>query len=229
MNFCAKHSLHLIADEIFALSTFEAYLPSPADVSFTSALSCSSNLDISQIHVMYGLSKDFAASGLRIGCVASHNTNLHASLRATARYSWPSVLSDAMAATILEDTAWVDSFLAKSRRAVAEAYQLTISELRKNDISCSRSSAAVFVWVDFSPLLPLLKPEGESDNVDIFETEMLLGKRFIDGGVFLEPAGQYHGSRPGWFRFVYTCERRELLEALRRIIKVCNEIRLVKL
>ena len=157
---------------------------------------------------MYGLSKDFAASGLRIGCVASHNTSLHAALRAMARYSWPSVLSDAMAATILEDTTWTDNFLSNSRKLIAEAYQLTVYELGKNNINCSKSSAAVFVWVDFSPLLPLLKPESESGTIDMFEREMMLGKKFLDGGVFLEPASQYQGNRPGWFRFVYTCERK---------------------
>lgn len=221
MNFCAKHSLHLISDEIFALSTFEEYLPSSLDVPFTSTLSCSSNLDVSQIHVMYGLSKDFAAGGLRIGCVASHNTLVHDSVRAIARYSWPSVLSCAMAATILEDTVWGES--AESRRRVAEAYLLTVSELRRN-AECSNSSAAVFVWADFSPLLRLLRA-GDASSSDMFGREKLLGKRFIDEGVFLEPAGHYHGSRPGWFRLVYTCERTELLEALRRIIEVCNQIR----
>jgi hypothetical protein len=55
---------------------------------------------------------------------------------------------------------------------------------------------------------------------------MQLGTMFIDNSVFLEPASQYKGSKPGWFRFVHTCERNELLEALRRIAKVCNDIRL---
>jgi 1-aminocyclopropane-1-carboxylate synthase len=225
MNLCAKYSLHLISDEIFALSTFEAQLPS-SGVPFTSVLSCPSDLDPSNIHSMYGLSKDFAASGLRIGCVASHNADLHVSLRAIARYSWPSVVSDAMGATILEDTAWVDKFLARSHEAVAESYLLTFNELQNIGINCAKSSAAVFVWVDFSPLLPLLKSGGENNAEDMFAREMQLGTMFIDNSVFLEPASQYKGSKPGWFRFVHTCERNELLEALRRIAKVCNDIRL---
>lgn len=225
MNLCAKYSLHLISDEIFALSTFEMHLQSPG-VPFTSVLSCPSELDTSRIHAMYGLSKDFAASGLRIGCVASHNAELHFSLRAIARYSWPSVVSDAMGATILEDTAWVDKFLAKSHQAVAESYLLTVKELKKIGINCAESSAAVFIWVDFSPLLPFLKSGGENNSEDMFVKEMRLGTMFIDNGVFLEPASQYRGSKAGWFRFVHTCERKELLEALRRIAKVCNDIRL---
>ena len=59
MLFCAKHDLHLISDEIYALSVFEVD-GSPERTGFTSILSLDPDeggLGTQRIHVMYGMSK----------------------------------------------------------------------------------------------------------------------------------------------------------------------------
>lgn len=68
VKFCEKHDIHLISDEVFALSEFE----SPdltAGPKFTSILSVDPKLlgaDPNRIHFIWSLSKDFAASGIRL-------------------------------------------------------------------------------------------------------------------------------------------------------------------
>lgn len=76
-QFCARHQLHYLSDEIYALSVF--YNPSyPHATKFHSVLS----LDLSDIispksiHVLYGAAKDFCANGLRLGSFHTRNSAL---------------------------------------------------------------------------------------------------------------------------------------------------------
>jgi aspartate/methionine/tyrosine aminotransferase len=66
--FCEKHDIHLVSDEVFALSEFEC--PDLVDApGFTSVLSIDMEAlgaDEKRVHVIWSLSKDFAASGVRL-------------------------------------------------------------------------------------------------------------------------------------------------------------------
>jgi 1-aminocyclopropane-1-carboxylate synthase len=69
---CEKYNLHLVSDEIYALSQFRHPDVDPASVvPFTSILSIDilkeANCNPARVHVLYGMSKDFGANGLRIG------------------------------------------------------------------------------------------------------------------------------------------------------------------
>jgi 1-aminocyclopropane-1-carboxylate synthase len=56
MRFCSKHSIHLISDEIYALSVYHTDNIHP---SFTSVLSIdpSGIIDRNFVHVLYGMAK----------------------------------------------------------------------------------------------------------------------------------------------------------------------------
>lgn len=68
LEFCHRHKIHLISDEVFALSVFAN--PDLNDSStFVSALSLhpkSMNCDPDLVHVVWSMSKDLAATGLRL-------------------------------------------------------------------------------------------------------------------------------------------------------------------
>jgi 1-aminocyclopropane-1-carboxylate synthase len=84
-HFAEKHDLHLISDEIYALSQFNDleldYHGSDAGTGhkvvttpFTSALSLDPHAlgcDPARIHVLYGLSKDWGANGVRAAALVS--------------------------------------------------------------------------------------------------------------------------------------------------------------
>ena len=57
LHFCSKHSIHLISDEIYALTVFDS--GEPTATPFTSVLSIDFDgiIDPNLVHVMYGLSK----------------------------------------------------------------------------------------------------------------------------------------------------------------------------
>lgn len=67
-KFCQSRGIHLISDEVFALSSFKS--PDLPDVpDFTSVLSLdpkSLGCDPERIHVIWSMSKDLAASGIRL-------------------------------------------------------------------------------------------------------------------------------------------------------------------
>lgn len=79
--FCGENDLHLISDEIYALSVFDNP-ETPAAVPFRSVLSLDLDklIDPRFLHVLYGASKDFCANGLRMGFVCTRNEGIMGSM-----------------------------------------------------------------------------------------------------------------------------------------------------
>ncbi|KAL6355520.1 hypothetical protein LRP88_11115 [Fusarium phalaenopsidis] len=92
-------------------------------------------IDPRQVHILHGMSKDYAAAGLRLGCVITQNKEFSKAARAICRFSSPSQLSMDLAAKFLEDEAFVDQFLEKN--------------------------AGLFVWLDLSRHLVLEEVNGD--------------------------------------------------------------------
>ncbi|RXN37360.1 1-aminocyclopropane-1-carboxylate synthase 1 [Labeo rohita] len=70
LQFAKMHELHVIVDEIYMLSVFNE------TDTFRSVLSLDGLPDPQRTHVMWGFSKDFAMSGMRVGMVYSANREL---------------------------------------------------------------------------------------------------------------------------------------------------------
>ncbi|KAF2690699.1 PLP-dependent transferase [Lentithecium fluviatile CBS 122367] len=106
MRFYNKHSIHLISNEVYALSV---YYVDDTYLEFNSVLSTNPSglIDPSSVH-------DLAAAGLRLGCLISRNVDLIKAARSLARFHCASPLSDAVAALILEDKRFYASFLKRS-------------------------------------------------------------------------------------------------------------------
>ena len=74
MQFCAKHNLHYISDEIYGLSVLpESEEEEDAGPPFISALAVANDelIPRSHVHVLWSLSKDLAASGIRLVSLCS--------------------------------------------------------------------------------------------------------------------------------------------------------------
>jgi aspartate/methionine/tyrosine aminotransferase len=68
LQFCERHDLHLISDEVYALSIFDS-ADSKGLPPFVSALSLEpASLDCAphRVHVIWSISKDFGSSGIRL-------------------------------------------------------------------------------------------------------------------------------------------------------------------
>ena len=85
IQWAADRDMHVVVDEIYASSIYD-----PANAySFDSAWDIAAKLKKEQqhlVHVVYGLSKDFGVSGVRVGCIASRNTDLLRAFRDNLGY-----------------------------------------------------------------------------------------------------------------------------------------------
>ncbi|EGY23402.1 ACC synthase [Verticillium dahliae VdLs.17] len=210
MKLCQKYHIHLVSDEIYALSVW-----GPGE-QFYSCLSIDTKdvIDPSLIHVVWGASKDFGANGLRIGAVISqHNRELHTAIAFSSIHSSAASLAEASVANILEDTAWVDAYITDNRLKLAEHFVLVASWADNHQVSVEPgSNAAFFVWVDIGTPFRASHPEMTAD-----EAATALGKALWDQKVLLAAGEQFGAEKPGWFRVVYSLDRRDLDEGLRRI------------
>lgn len=210
MQFCQKHRLHLLSDEIYACSVFDS---GEAAVPFTSILSIdpSGLIDPDLLHVTYGLSKDFGAAGLRVGAIITRSKPVLRAIAAAMRFHNPSGASIAIGSAMLENREWCRAFIGGSRAKLAQAYQHVTKGLRDIGIRyLPGSNAGFFVWIDLSPHLTS-ELGGERSR------EFALAKKLKKEGVFLHPCEE-HSIHPGWFRLVYSQDARIITEGLERCV-----------
>ncbi|KAJ0166684.1 1-aminocyclopropane-1-carboxylate synthase-like protein 1 [Colletotrichum tanaceti] len=228
MRFCQSHRIHLISDEIYGLSVFSTSSSSSSSSeplpTFTSVLSIDPEgiIDPDLVHVEYGLAKDFAASGMRLGVLVSRNRALHDAFSSVVRFHSPAGPSVAIAAAMLEDREWHDGFVSGSREKLAAAYEFATKGLEDLGVRYVRANAGFFVYVDLSPWLPPPpppplppSPPREERYATDQEREFALAEKILEAGVFLHPCEE-HCLAPGWFRVVYTQSQDIIGEGLKR-------------
>ncbi|KAF2116230.1 pyridoxal phosphate-dependent transferase [Lophiotrema nucula] len=218
MKFCNKHKIHLIADEIYAMCVYE--IPEPDAVPFTSVLSFdySQYIDSNYLHHVYGMSKDFACGGLRIGTLWTKNKDLSRAISAISQFHYTGQLDDRVACLILEDEIWLDNFLKTSRERLATSNKLAKQLLNEASIKyASGSNAGLFLWIN---LRPWLKGEGSDDE---WVREEKLMKKLLGNNVFITPGKGQASETAGHFRLVFSREEACLREGIKRIVKTLEE------
>ncbi|KAI4225501.1 MAG: hypothetical protein L6R36_003850 [Xanthoria steineri] len=156
MRFCQRYRLHLISDEVYAMSIYKT--PSNASaVPFTSVLAIDTTnlIDANLVHILYGMSKDFSSNGLRGGILLSqHNPPLLSSLKSIAIFSWPASTTENYWTALLTDRPFLDSYFAENRRRLAAGYARLTSFFTAHGIGwVEGSNAGFFLWADFRGLL----------------------------------------------------------------------------
>ena len=143
---------HIVSDEIYALSVYDEdkTFTSVAQIRRDNAGSDETN-DLylgNNTHILWGASKDFCASGLRMGVLFSHNSALLSALSNVGYFSAAcNSMQDAFAVA-LSDVPWVDFFVAENHRRLREARDLVCYFLDKAGVPYIRPSAGLFIWMD---------------------------------------------------------------------------------
>ncbi|KAE8451489.1 hypothetical protein EG329_003562 [Mollisiaceae sp. DMI_Dod_QoI] len=216
MRFCQENEIHMISDEVYALSVYDTGYEGPK---FTSALSIDPNslIDKDRLHVLYGMSKDFGSAGLRLGSLITQNMALKKAIAANVRFHNPSGMSIAVGTKILEDRKFVASFIEHARERLRASRAYATQVLDKAGIKYKPGNAGFFLYIDLGPYLPALTKTGASDERD---REFALAQKLLDGGVGLHPCEEHNGTA-GHFRLVFSSfDRDTLAEGLRRLILV---------
>ncbi|KAF1985813.1 hypothetical protein K402DRAFT_404935 [Aulographum hederae CBS 113979] len=210
VRLAVKYNIHLISDEIYALSVFREV---ERQKRFTSVLEVDLEAEGAEglVHVLYGFSKWYSTS-LRLGCLITRNTDVASAIWPQCRFPSPSEFSSEIGTQILEDRDFVKEFLTKSRAELAAGYQRASRHLDRMDIPYYRDGVAgFFIWMDLSNWLPM-----EEAGEDGWEAEKILSQRFVDADVVMSSAKAYHGTEPGWFRLIFSLEKEALEEGLKR-------------
>ncbi|KAG4254701.1 hypothetical protein BFJ72_g15139 [Fusarium proliferatum] len=217
MKLCEKYGAHFISDEIYALSVWDNTVEYPAPTPFESSLTIDPTgiIHPSRVHVIWGVSKDFGANGLRIGAIISQsNPALHAAMIAVGLYSSPSSLSEHATANLLEDDAWTDDYIKANQKRLSEKYATVVQWARKNNITYApRVNAAFFLWLDLGKFY--LDIHSLPDGQDVGD---VVAQRLLAQKVFLASGKDFGSEKKGWFRIVFSQDEANLNEGLERIV-----------
>ncbi|GJC89945.1 putative inactive 1-aminocyclopropane-1-carboxylate synthase-like protein 2 [Colletotrichum liriopes] len=210
MKLCQKYQIHLVSDEIYALSVW-----GPGE-RFHSCLSIDTAgvIDPSLVHIVWGTSKDFGANGLRVGAVVSqHNPDLHAAVGFSSIHSSAASIAQESVANILQDTAWVDAYITDNHLKLSEHFSLVVEWAKSSGVPVAPgSNAAFFVWVDLGTAYRVRHPKVPAEDAFALLSKVLLSQK-----VLLAAGEQFGAEEPGWFRLVYSLSRQDLNEGLHRI------------
>ncbi|KAJ6781271.1 hypothetical protein PWT90_05030 [Aphanocladium album] len=218
MKLCEKYQIHLISDEIYALSTFANTLDThPPPTPFESILSVdpAGLVDPARIHVLWGLSKDFGANGIRLGVVLSqHNPGVRATLQPAGLFSSISSLTEHAASCILEDDAWVEAYVKENQSLLGLHHAHIATWARRNGIEyAAGANAGFFIWMNLGKKYLEHHPEAKGQDLDHITMDALLANK-----VFLAAGFRFGADEPGWFRIVYTQEMDYLNLGLARVL-----------
>lgn len=219
MELCQRNQMHFISDEIYALSVWKNTVDeSPKPVDFESALSIDLTgiIDPQLVHILWGVSKDFGANGLRLGVIISQaNRDMLAALRSLGLYSYASGVSEHLTSLLLEDFDFTDEYIRMNSEKLSEHYSFVVRQLKSSGIEYSPgANAAFFIWMNLGKKYRELHPKVKDDeDVSDKVMDLLLQKK-----VFLASGSLFGSEQGGWYRIVFSQPQKYLAEAIRRIM-----------
>ncbi|PWY81604.1 aspartate aminotransferase [Aspergillus sclerotioniger CBS 115572] len=209
MRFCSRNGLHLISDEIYAMSVWKNPRMSDAP-GFKSILSMDVRefMDPSMVHVVWGLSKDFGSTGLRIGCLVSPSNRVFLeAVEGISLYNFPSSVGDQLASRLLLDDIFTEQYISINQHRLAESYQYATEFLRSHNIPYLECNAAFFIWMNLGAVM------------DATATDQEILAKLREDRVYIAPGTVYAGEEPGWFRLVFGHPPHVLEEGLSRMVR----------
>ncbi|KAF9886580.1 hypothetical protein FE257_011352 [Aspergillus nanangensis] len=205
VEFCHERQIHLIADEIYGLSAL--------DGSFSSTLSLK-RMPTENLHVIYGISKDWGFNGLRLGFMISHNKPVINTMKqAVGRFTRFSSLTENFFINFLSDRSFIDEvYIPTLRQRIHVAKSTATSFLSELKIPYITTSAGFFLWVDLSHWCRYFPSKDDSETSDI-----QLARHMVTHRVFMQPTKAFVTKHPGYFRFAYSRDETTLQEGLSRL------------
>lgn len=205
LAFVSAKNIHLVCDEIYSGSVFS----SPKFTSISEILATQKTSQSELVHIIYSLSKDLGLPGFRVGVIYSYNDTVVTAARRMSSFSLVSSQTQHLLASMLSDTEFVRKYLIENSRRLLKRQEMFVSGLRVAGISCLKSNAGLFCWVDLRHLLQSPSQEGETRLWKIILKEIRLN---------VSPGSSCHCSEPGWFRFCFANMTNEIVqESLNRI------------
>ncbi len=207
-DWCLARKIHLVVNEIYGLSLIDTKHPKlSADYVLHPEFRSFANIMFEKksnfLHLWYAFSKDFGASGFRVGLVYSHNKNM---LKAYANYNAPNMVSNYtqwVFQKVLEDDNFISQYIQTNKRRLTESYVEAVQTFRALNIPYVPAAGSLFIWIDLSEFL--------QDQTQRAENEFWL-ELYQATGILLTPGEGFGHSKKGQFRVVYPCMSIEYLK-----------------
>lgn len=192
IDWTRARGIHLVSDEIYAMSVFGK----------SEFVSVSDLTDLGDdVHIVWAISKDFAASGLRCGFLFSHNHGLRSAVSGQAIWAAVSGRTQHLVAEMLGDHDWVERYLHDMPLRLAAAHDALSAGLTGAGIPYVPGEAGFFLIADLRGFL----------HEPTFEAERTLWRKMVDHGVNLTPGKAIRSPDPGLFRVCFTATPTESL------------------
>lgn len=227
----SEPGLHLVSDEIYALSCY-AHLQQPsasatssflsrfnpfaaprassAFVSLASVLSAEGMSD--RFHVIYAFSKDFGISGFRAGVIYTENRAVQRAYGQLSQFNGLSTDVQHFIYLLLSDEAKLGNYILRMQNQLAQVVTMVLRILDEAAIPYVRPQAGLFLWADFSAFLTAPTAAAEMELYELILAE---------ANVNLTPGTIFHSPTPGWFRICHSSEPIETIRvAMQRIVRV---------
>ncbi|XP_071699362.1 1-aminocyclopropane-1-carboxylate synthase 7-like [Rutidosis leptorrhynchoides] len=216
LEFVTRKNIHLVSDEIYSGSAFNA----DEFVSIAEVLESRNYKDAERCHIVYSLSKDLGLPGFRVGTVYSYNDQVVTTARRMSSFTLISSQTQFLLASMLSDKKFTQKYIKINRERLKKQYEMIINGLKKAGIECLKGNAGLFCWMNLSPYLA--EPTIESE-LAIWKTIMHEVKLNIS------PGSSCHCSEPGWFRVCFANMSEDTLEiALSRISEFIKKQKLAR-
>jgi len=162
------------------------------------------------LHTIFGMSKDFCMSGMRVGWVYSRNENLHKALGNIGAFAGCSHLIQHALAGLFSDTALIHHYLQENCRRLQAGYTLLESAVKVAGIPYTPAQGAMFFCINLREYL----------HEDTFAGERALWQALFDEErLLLTPGRDCHFAAPGNFRICYAAvEPAALPVAMKRLV-----------
>jgi|TARA_B110000977_G_scaffold177726_2_gene234544 1-aminocyclopropane-1-carboxylate synthase len=156
--------LHVVVDEVYASSQYGEVDETNGSHPFVSALNWKAedfvgpdwpNEDVrnamaTHLHVVYGLSKDFCASGYRVGVLSTRNEQIIKAMDNVAYFCCVPGPMQFAVSEMLEDEQWVNSFLNLNSANLKQAHGVLTWVLHDHSVPVTPSTHGMFIWIDLS-------------------------------------------------------------------------------
>ncbi|KAI5563691.1 hypothetical protein POPTR_014G012600v4 [Populus trichocarpa] len=208
LSLITEKGIHLISDEIYSGTVFN----SPGFVSVMEVLKdmkCESSQVWNRVHVVYSLSKDLGLPGFRVGAIYSNDDMVVSAATKMSSFGLVSSQTQYLLAALLSDKKFTRNYISENQKRLKQRQKLLVKGLEKAGISCLKSNAGLFCWVNMKHLL--------SSNT--FDAEMELWKKIVHQvKLNISPGSSCHCTEPGWFRVCFANMSEETLNlAIQRL------------
>ncbi|XP_033646117.1 1-aminocyclopropane-1-carboxylate synthase-like protein 1 [Asterias rubens] len=211
LNFCHRHSLHLIMNEVYMNTIFKE------GVEHHSVLSLKPEEipDPQRVHFVWSASKDLSMSGMRFGVLHSWNQDVLDCAVMSANFHTIPVFVQTLMQQLLSDKDWLrDVYFPENNKRLLEAHNATKDALDAIGLPYLDRPSGLYIYVDFREFMSSITPEAE----------LALFHRFIEEGIYLAPSQAFFSDECGWFRIVFSRPSIETKLAMDRLGKVCKQL-----